>query len=524
MKIKKSFLKNIGALLGIAACAITSAYFVILALAAFMSTATVKSMDEQVMLYSFDNPLLHVPAFLAALFAILFLSKRIARNDKSVSKLFAFSLIWNMLVGTALIFYGKSMPGGDPYVVYAMGESAASGDLSFFCANGSYMSYYPQQIGLTTFFALLFKILKYNPISADKIHFVKVLYCLLNCASLTFQYKLVKNLFKNNRVSAVFLLLSLFNMPFMMYSSFVYGEIPSFAAMMGGIWYFYKMTEKKENKILNMCLSAILLALSVFLRKNSLIMIIAVLIVTLIKFLYTKKEILLLYLVLVAVLSFSILPMTIKVYEKITGNTILSGVTAKSYVAMGMQEGTGGPGWYNGFNFNTYEAAGMNAEIANRISEEAIKERAEVFKNNPSYAAQFYKKKFLSQWTDPTFASCQATWADCGNRAAFVYEIYNGKYNKYYVLFCNVFQNLIYVGAALYGIRRILCLKKIGKSKDFSLEYLFPIAIFGGFLFHMIWEANSRYIFLYGMMLVPYAAVGFAGTFGKKNKDKSQNA
>lgn len=30
----------------------------------------------------------------------------------------------------------------------------------------------------------------------------------------------------------------------------------------------------------------------------------------------------------------------------------------------------------------------------------------------------------------------------------------------------------------------------------------------GGFLFHTIWEANSRYIFVYSLLLMPYCAAG----------------
>ena len=38
--------------------------------------------------------------------------------------------------------------------------------------------------------------------------------------------------------------------------------------------------------------------------------------------------------------------------------------------------------------------------------------------------------------------------------------------------------------------------------------YLPMIGAFGGFLFHMIWEANSRYIFLYWLLIFPYASKG----------------
>ena len=38
--------------------------------------------------------------------------------------------------------------------------------------------------------------------------------------------------------------------------------------------------------------------------------------------------------------------------------------------------------------------------------------------------------------------------------------------------------------------------------------YVGLIAVLGGFLFHIIWEANSRYIFVYSLLLMPYCAAG----------------
>ena len=47
------------------------------------------------------------------------------------------------------------------------------------------------------------------------------------------------------------------------------------------------------------------------------------------------------------------------------------------------------------------------------------------------------------------------------------------------------------------------------------MYYLGIITVIGGFLFHMMWEANSRYIFPYAMLLIPYAAFGFGNILEK---------
>ena len=80
-------------------------------------------------------------------------------------------------------------------------------------------------------------------------------------------------------------------------------------------------------------------------------------------------------------------------------------------------------------------------------------------------------------------------------------SLYEDNLGNYFISYCNAFQNLLYLGAFLFCIFR-----KKGKSLP---VYLGLIGVLGGFLFHMIWEANSRYIFLYSLLLLPYAARGW---------------
>ena len=51
-----------------------------------------------------------------------------------------------------------------------------------------------------------------------------------------------------------------------------------------------------------------------------------------------------------------------------------------------------------------------------------------------------------------------------------------------------------------------LCFKRDGRIAPLSLL----IGILGGFLFTLMWEAKTRYVFPYMIMLLPYAAVGFS--------------
>ena len=313
--------------------------------------------------------------------------------------------------------------------------------------------------------------------------------------------------------------------------------------------------------------SILFLTLSVMLRKNSLIPVIAVLLVLLFEALRPGRNGkmrlgLLIMAVCLAVTSVSVLPLTQKIYEKKAGNTLSSGVTAMSYLAMGMQEASRGCGWYNGFNIDTYDTAGMDTALANEISRLAIDERLTYFREHPGYTADFYLHKHLSQWADGTYASRQATLATYGGRSAFFKEVYEGSLSGGYIEWCNAWQNVLYLGVLVFCIGS---LKKRRKSKvvghmadqtaghtegctadhmadqldadqlgadrhgadrhgadrlgadrhgadrlgaDRLYIYVGLIAVLGGFLFHIFWEANSRYIFSYSLLLMPYCGAG----------------
>ena len=184
-----------------------------------------------------------------------------------------------------------------------------------------------------------------------------------------------------------------------------------------------------------------------------------------------------------------------------------------SYFAMGMQESSRAEGWYNGFNFNTYQETGMDTEATNEISRQAIQERLTYFRQNPGYTVKFYWKKFLSQWCDGTYASRQATLATFGGRREFFVQLYEGEYSSYYIAFCNLFQNLLYLGSAAFVISALVSGRDKKRSQPYFSQlpvYLCLIGVIGGFLFHMIWEANARYILPYSLLLMPYAARGIS--------------
>ncbi len=490
----------------------------LLFLGAFFFTCYSLDMDSQLVLTRLDNPILNllgIAVFIAlgAACCALFAKKQKSAGKrafagKRIRLLTMLVLTWCLVAGALLIVFGRTVPAADAMSVYSIAEALAAGDTSVIDPTLSYLSYYPQQVGLVAFFEILIRLCNLLPITVPAYHLIKCLYVILACVTILFQKKTVHLVWQNDTVDCIYLLLAAANLPFLMYTSFVYGEIPSFTAITLGFYFLAKIwkgTEADDRaKILSSLGALLFLTLGVMLRKNNLILMIAVLIVIFLQWLQSKRHLLLVWGLVCGLCCFSVLPATQKVYELRADSHLSSGVTATSYFAMGMQEASRGNGWYNGFNFNTYRDTGMDTEATNAISREAIRERLSFFRENPGYAADFYLKKHLSQWADGTYASRQATLAAYGGRSSFFVSLYEGNASHAFIEYCNIYQNILYLGGFVF------ILTAFRKKQDSLPLYLGLIGIVGGFLFHIIWEANSRYIFLYSLLMMPYAAQGLA--------------
>lgn len=554
----------------------------------FLTTCYADNMETQQVLLRPDNPLwnlLELAGFGLLFCGCLYLYEKI--GEKFRRGLLVFTLTFVFGLGILLILFGRTVPAADALSVYNAAAEWILGNTDIIHPTVSYLSYYPQQIGLMAFLELLLRIWNLTGLSVPAWHFIKLVYVCLLCGAIWFQYLSLQYLWPENykKISCCYLVLVCCNLPMIMYSSFVYGEIPSFAALSVGCYLLLRLlgssspdSSYRDNvsrndapsvtaydyvpRMLRQILftgfgSILFLTLSVMLRKNSLIPVIAVLLVLLFEALRPGRNGkmrlgLLIMAVCLAVTSVSVLPLTQKIYEKKAGNTLSSGVTAMSYLAMGMQEASRGCGWYNGFNIDTYDTAGMDTALANEISRLAIDERLAYFREHPGYTADFYLHKHLSQWADGTYASRQATLATYGGRSAFFKEVYEGSLSGGYIEWCNAWQNVLYLGVLVFCIDS---LKKRRKSKvvghmadqtaghtagctadhmadqldadqlgadqhgadqhgadrhgaDRLYIYVGLIAVLGGFLFHTFWEANSRYIFSYSLLLMPYCGAG----------------
>lgn len=471
---------------------------------AFFFTAYALDMESQLVLFARDHLLAQAAALCVGGGLLFLVGKWAARKDRYIEKiLLVLAMAEILLLGGLLILYGKTVPAADAWSVYDAAARLAVGDTTVIHPENSYLSYYPQQVGLMAFLELLHRIWNMLGIDQHAYHFIKIIYVLLTMGTVYAQYLAIKIYAGERIVPCLYLVLAMLNLPMIMYSSFVYSEVPSVCAFSWGAYFLLLFLRKYKRWA--WIPGVVCFTLSVMLRKNALILMIAVVIVLLVEALGRRRWGYLALAVCCMVTSLTILPAVQKGYEMRSGSTLRTGVTALSYIAMGMQESSRANGWYNGFNFNTYQDSGMDSEKTDEISREAIQERVDYFKENPGARNVFYWEKYLSQWGDGTYASRQATLATFGGRNAWFESLYQGKGSRTFIAYANGYQTLLYLGALLF---LLLPLKNMVRGKGDIVVYLGLIAVLGGLLFHMIWEANARYIFTYSLLLMPYAAAG----------------
>ena len=191
------------------------------------------------------------------------------------------------------------------------------------------------------------------------------------------------------------------------------------------------------------------------------------------------------------------------------------GLSFYSYVAMGLQEGDKAPGWYNGFNHDSYAKCDNDTEKHKEYSKKTIDKRIELFKSDFDYADEFFTKKIVSEWNNPTyqvFWNIQDKYSNGFNPPSFVIEFLSLKNTFTVQKYLNVFDSIIKFGTLLF----ILYLM-FNKNNELLL---LPVTFVGGFLFlTFVSEAKAQYSIMFSILLIPLSVMGYnniADIFVKK--------
>lgn len=389
--------------------------------------------------------------------------------------------------------------GADQVHVCNLAQTFYRGDLEEFLPKmtyaaiplSEYVQGYTQQITLAFVFNICFKIFH-----ADLyVVVLRLINIVCNCLIVYGLYKISQQIskqYKTNKVLLFTLILTFF--PLIMLSNFIYGDIPSLALCLFSIYFMMRYTESKKWKYA--LLATFFMMIAYMMRMNNLIFIIATVIYLLLTMWKEMKQtnwkqkgfelgIMLTFVII------SIFPSTlVKNYyiNKLELDKTKSYPTI-SYFLMAMSEAPRGNGWYKE---EIGEYALKNPEKAREEYPDKIKERLSYLAQNPAYTFQFYTDKLASMWAENTYS------AVCSNIS---------KQNDPIQNFSKPLE--FYQKAVILVMTICSLIVLIQNRKNLSLEILFLITIFiGGFAFHILWEAKSRYIIPYIIVLMPVASIG----------------
>lgn len=456
-------------------------------------------------LENWGNPVSLVLFAVILLAAVSYVGHRILKNEKNrernIRLLLNFTCIYAVVYGIAWAFACKYYMMWDPKLVSFWGDQLAHGINNVSASDIDYLSSYPHQMGLIALLELIYRIS-----GPENYHAFQVLNSLGAGAVVYLGYKIIRMITKRQEPAVYFLLLMLCCHPLYIYVCYVYGEVLSVCLSFLAVYALLLYLERYQIRYA--VLLGVSLTLACLVRSNCYIVIAAAACVLLVKMIADRR--LRHGLVLVGSLAMFFVAHTalLKTYEQRLGFSLEKGMPTILWVAMGLQEGGGEgmereAGWYNGFAYDVFvDECGRDQEASKKIGYQAIAESLTHFKENPAYAKNFFWRKIGSQWGEPTYSCLQETNRRIEERSAFMDRLYKGDLWPGFVRFMDVYQSVIYFGA-------LLCLLLLIRKRVQVEQLTLLIVVIGGFIFYIFWEAKSRYVLPYFVMLIPYAAWGW---------------
>ena len=365
---------------------------------------------------------------------------------------------------------------------------------------GEYLYRYPFQIGMVSLLELIYSVFGVeNFIVFQLVNIVSIL------AFLWMLNKITRELFADERVCGLEAFLSMGMLPLFLFSTFVYGDIIGWAFGAGSIYFVIRYL--KTDRWKNILKAAILLSFGIVVKSNINILVVAAVIAVLLHGLEKKDWRPLLWMIGIVFISQAGIFAVNQIYVRLAGlESFPEGIPKIAWVAMSMQEGDEGGyacGWYNGYNWEIYGENNFDRAKTTQACMENLSHSLKRFLHEQRFALNFFYKKFTSQWNAPTFQSMitnewNSRYVENLSSPArfFIYGF--GRDILYGIMNCYHFFMFLCSG--------VYCRFSL---REWSLEKAyFVLNIFGGFLFHMLWEAQSRYILGYFVLMLPLAAWG----------------
>lgn len=461
----------------------------------------------EVVLYEIDNIALNI--LFTVLFGVfVFRMKRHYDFFAKVNMLFMEIglAVFVLLIGLSWVLSVTSIPAADSYNIFETATGVSDGNYStltngsyFYNSNYyngySYFNYYPFQLGFVFICEIIYRIFGITSSMPVQI---------LNVICVAFAYlgiaKITKLVFKRRAIEFISIMFLAGCFQPMLFCTFAYGNIIGMCCAIWASYFLIKYFQTGKYLLLLPC--TVLLVLSTLAKYNNMIYLVAFVIMLVVHTVKAKKWQSIAFALALCIATVGASNLVIMSYEKRANVQFANGVSQAMYLDMGLNESSMAPGWYNGVALNAYKFNNLNDEIANTQAWNDIENRLDIFASDIDYALDFFGKKILSQWNEPTFESIWVSevkqHTEPINKVAT--SVYEGSLGQFLELYFNLYMQIIYLLFAI-GIY-CLFLRKMTNIETILL----PLVVLGGFGYHLLFEGKSQYILTYIILLIPVAS------------------
>ena len=292
--------------------------------------------------------------------------------------------------------------------------------------------------------------------------------------------------------------------PMPLYCVYAYGTIPMLLLTLCALLCFARYTREDSARCGLAC--AVCIALAVVMKPNAMVPLIALCIAAALHALNRRDVRPLLYAALAVGLSLLLPRLVIWQYELRSGERLTGDLSMLARLVMGFQRSEVGAGWFNNYT-ERFSTRLMPRDEARAILLADARALAAQYAAEPGSLLQFLKEKCFSMWLEPAYSTL---WV--GAISDFAGR-FNGLahllYRETSPLRMALERGMDVYQQAMYALACVGMVRTFRRRAD-PAQLLLPLCVLGGFLYHMLFEAKSQYIYVYAFMLLPLAAQGLA--------------
>lgn len=357
-----------------------------------------------------------------------------------------------------------------------------------------YLGIYPNNLGMSIVLYLL---------SFVAGHYNNAVIMVINAILVPFIYTDMADIggeFGLSRKSRLLVMISgMLFLPLQAKTMIIYGDVPGLFLACRAMRIAVSITRKKSS--VKDIVAVVIFNSLAYVFKNNYIIFSMAIAIYLVAELLRQRRVKELYIPLAVIVAPILLNKSIGwIVGAAVGKSISSGANKLSWIAMGMQEEAG---TYNGYNAFSYLDAGFDSTLQGETVKKDISESLRGFLAEPNSAINFYARKVMIQWSDPTHCCFEFLGRNVyldKNASPLAWFLASPKTVRAVSSFLKVFQLLMFTGGTVSSVN-------VMKKKE-TPAVLLLMTFVGGYFFHLIWEAAPTYSMMYMVVLIPVGVSG----------------